>query len=142
MIVHYKKANDLLPNSALLRDAYGHVLMETIDATKLDHAIQYLLEANQSGRPHPQGLALPRRGLGPQGRSYASPAIEAMATYALAEEAAAKGNDKAAAQLAERAMKGLAKGSTYWLRAQDIKLSVAAVDDKADENKGKKRLAN
>ncbi len=51
------------------------------------------------------------------------PKYEAMATYALAEESAAMGKDKAAAQLADRAMKGLTRGSAYWLRAQDIKLS-------------------
>ena len=55
---------------------------------------------------------------------------EAMATYALAEEAAAQGRDKAAGQLADRAMKGLRKGSPYWLRAQDIKLSTTPDDEK------------
>ena len=68
--------------------------------------------------------------------------FEAMATYALAEEAAAQGNDKAAGQLAERAMKGLTKGSAYWLRAQDIKLSTAPEEDKDKaevEDKVKKR---
>ena len=64
---------------------------------------------------------------------------EAMATYALAEESAAQGNDKAAGRLAERAMKGLPKGSAYWLRAQDIKLSTTPEDGdrKKDEDKGR-----
>jgi predicted Zn-dependent protease len=61
--------------------------------------------------------------------------FQAMASYALAEEAVSKGADKEAGQLADRAMKGLPKGSPYWLRAQDIKLSTTA--DKEDKKSKK-----
>ena len=60
---------------------------------------------------------------------------EGMVSYALAEEDVAKGDDKQAGQLADRAMKVLTKGSTYWLKAQDIKLSVTPEDDKNDKPK-------
>jgi len=41
----------------------------------------------------------------------------------LAEEALAKGQEKAASEQAGRALKSLKKGSPYWMRAQDIKLT-------------------
>src|SRR5262249_52561239 len=46
-VVLYKKANELLPDSALLRQAYGHALLEMHDEPSVDLAIQQLLESNR-----------------------------------------------------------------------------------------------
>jgi predicted Zn-dependent protease len=131
----YKKSVDMVPDSAQLREAYGHALLESHDTNiNLDLAIQQLLEANRLEDHMPLTWHLLASAWGRKAELTQNPQFDAMATYALAEESSAKGADKPAAQLAERAMKGLPKGSTYWLRAQDIKLSVAAADpDHADD---------
>jgi len=132
-IVNYKRANELLPDSALLHQAYGHALLESKDQGKsqarLDLAIQHLLESNRLEDRTPMTWRYLALAWGRKAEITKNPNFEAMATYALAEEAVAQGNDKAAGRLADRAMKGLPKGSAYWLRAQDIKLSAAADDE-------------
>ena len=133
---HYRKSTEILPDSALLRQAYGHALLEAKDSGKtsarLDLAIQNLLEANRIEERVPMTWRFLASAWGKKAELSKDSSFEAMATYALAEEAAARGKDKVARQLADRAMKGLPKGSTYWLRAQDIKLSTEP-DDKRKE---------
>ena len=141
-IQNYKKANALLPDSSLLRQAYGHALLESKDTSRIDLAVQQLLESNRLEDRTPMTWRFLAAAWGRKAELTQDTRFEAMATYALAEEAAAQGNDKAAGQLAERAMKGLTKGSAYWLRAQDIKLSTAPEEDKDKaevEDKVKKR---
>lgn len=129
-IVNYKRANELLTDSALLRTAYGHALLESKDQSHLDLAIQNLLEANQIEGRDPTVWHFLASAWGRKAEITRNKKFEGMATYALAEEAVAQGHDQAAGQLAERAMRGLDKGSAYWLRAQDIKLSTSPDDDK------------
>ncbi len=124
----YKMANKLLPDSALLRQAWGHALLESRDKANLELAIQNLLESNRLEPRIPSTWRFLAAAWGRKAEIKQDPQFEAMATYALAEEAASQGNDKGAAQLADRAMKGLKKGSASWLRAQDIKLAVAPED--------------
>lgn len=138
-IGNYKRANELLTDSALLREAYGHALLEAKDQSHLDLAIQNLLEANRLEERDPSAWHFLASAWGRKADITKDPQYEGMATYALAEEAFAQGHDKAAGQLADRAMKGLKKGSVYWLRAQDIKLSTAPDDDKNNEKKDKAR---
>lgn len=138
-VSYYKKANDLLPNSSLLRQAYGHALLETKDPTQLDLAIQQLLESNRLEDRTPATWRFLASAWGRKAELTKDQQYEGMVSYALAEEAVAKGEDKAAEQLADRAMKALTKGTPYWLRAQDIKLSTAAENDKADKDKKDKK---
>ncbi|MDR3448472.1 MAG: M48 family metalloprotease, partial [Alphaproteobacteria bacterium] len=121
-ITNYKKANDLLPDSTLLRQAYGHALLESKESGRLDLAIQQLVESNRLEEHTPMTWRFLAQAWGRKAEETGDVQYQATATYALAEEAAAKGNSKAAGQMAARAMKGLRKGSPYWLRAQDIKL--------------------
>ena len=125
-IVNYKKANDLLPDSSLLRLAYGHALLESHDPKRLDLAIQQFTEANRLEDHIPYTWRMLASAWGRKGELTHDTQYEAMASYALAEEAAAQGHAKAASLLADRALRGLPKASPYWLRAQDIKLAVAA----------------
>ena len=134
-IVNYKKANDLLPTSALLRQAYGHALLESKDPGKLDVAIQQLLESNRLEGREPFTWHLLASAWGRKAELTKDQHYEGMVSYALAEEAVARGEDKAAGQLADRAMKGLAKGTPYWLRAQDIKLSTSPDSDNGKHDK-------
>jgi predicted Zn-dependent protease len=122
----------------LLHEAYGHALLESKDQSHIDPAIQNLLEANRLEGRDPGVWHFLASAWGRKGEITKDQQYEGMATYALAEEAVSQGHDKAAGQLAERAMKVLKKGSAYWLRAQDIKLSTAPDDDnKKDEKKAK-----
>jgi predicted Zn-dependent protease len=140
-LVNYKKANDLLPDSAILQQAYGHALLENRDqrkeAARLDLAIQHLLESNRLEGHMPMTWRFLASAWGRKSETTKEARFEAMATYALAEESAALGNEKAAGRLADRAMKGLPKGSAYWLRAQDIKLSTAQDDERGGRNRKK-----
>jgi predicted Zn-dependent protease len=136
-ITDYKKANDLLPDSSLLRQEYAHALIESKTPEDIDLAIKQLLLSNQLEPREPLTWRLLASAWGAKGETAKDSSYDAMVTYALAEEAVAKGNDKSAGQLAARAMKGLPKGSAYWLRAQDIKLSTAPEGDE-DANKREK----
>ncbi|MDE1900555.1 MAG: M48 family metalloprotease [Alphaproteobacteria bacterium] len=128
-IPNYAKANALLPDSALLRQEYGHALLESNDTTgmgaRIDLAITQLLESNRLEGREPETWRFLAEAWGRKGDLTSDPQYTALASYALAEEAAAQGHDAAASQLAARAMKGLPPNSPYWLRAQDIKLSLA-----------------
>lgn len=135
-VVHYKKAVDLLPGSALLRQAYAHALLETRDPAQLEVAIQQLLESNRLENRIPFTWHLLALAWGRKAEQSKDIQYQGMATYALAEEAVAQGHDKAAGQLAERAMKALQKGTPYWLRAQDIKLTTAPDDEQPVKDKG------
>jgi predicted Zn-dependent protease len=141
-IAHYKKANELLPDSPLLQQAYGHALLESKEqdkmGTRLDLAIQHLLESNRLEDRTPMTWRFLASAWGRKAELTQDPRYEAMASYALAEESVALGNDRAAGRLADRAMKGLPKGSPYWLRAQDIRLSTTAPEDERDDNDKKK----
>ncbi len=135
----YKKANALLADSALLREAYGRALLESKDKGNLDLAIQQLQEADRLESHTPSVWRLLAAAWGRKSETTSDPRFAGMATYALAEEAAAQGKDKVAGQLAERAMKVLPKGSPAWLRAQDIKLSSTPPDEEDTGHEHKKR---
>lgn len=119
----YKKAVELLPDSALLRVEYGHALLESKDTSRLDIAIQQLTEANRLEEREPETWRFLAAAWGKKGELTKDSQYQGLVSYALAEEALARGADKQANQLAERALKILPKNSPYWLRTQDIKLT-------------------
>jgi predicted Zn-dependent protease len=119
----YKQANGLLPDSALLRVEYAHALLESKHPESLDEAIHQLTEANRKEPHDPEIWRLLASAWGQKNETTKDPKYGGYASYALAEEAAAKGANREAKQYADRALKVLPKGSPYWLRAQDIKLS-------------------
>jgi len=131
---YYKKANALLPDSGLLHQAYGHALLESRDNANLDLAIQNLLESNRLEDREPETWHMLASAWGKKAELTKDKQYDGMVSYALAEEAVAKGNDKAAGQLAERAMKALPKNTPYWLRAQDIKLTTAPDSEHKDDD--------
>lgn len=120
----YKKAADLEPDSALLRVEYGHALLESKLPGAVDTAIQQLTEANRMAPHDPETWRLLAAAWGQKSETTKDPMFGGYASYALAEEAAARGANREARQFADRALKILPKSSPYWLRAQDIKLSV------------------
>ncbi len=123
-----------------MRESYGHALLETKDPARLDLAIQQLLESNRLEERIPIVWHLLASAYGRKAEITKQPFYEGMATYALAEEAMARGASREAGQLAERAMKILPKGSPNWLRAQDIKLATTPEGDKASEASKHKKV--
>jgi len=126
----YGKAAELQPDSALLRLAYGHALLESKNPGALDKAIQNLTEANRISPHDPETWRLLASAWGRKGELSKDPLYSGYASYALAEEAAARGADREARQYADRALKALPKSSPYWLRAQDIKISMDKSDNR------------
>lgn len=122
----YEKAVKLLPSSALLQQALGHVLLESADKAhekdRVDKALVSLIEAARLEPHEPMTWRFLASAWGRKAAWAVDNDYQALATYALAEEAAAQGNAKTAGRLASRAMEGLRRGSPYWLRAQDLKL--------------------
>jgi predicted Zn-dependent protease len=123
----YKKAVELLPDSSLLHLAYGHALIESNEPQATDLAIQNLLESNRLEQRNPQVWRFLAAAWGKKAEKDNK--FQGLVFYALAEESLAMGKDKAAKEYADRAVKTLAKGSPYWLRAQDIGLSVSDHSD-------------
>ncbi len=126
----YQKAVALLPSSALLKVSYAHALLEEGDLGQLNLAIETLLEANRIEPREPQTWRFLAAAWSRKAETEKSEHFQGLVSYALAEEALAKGQEKAARIQAERALEKLPKNSPYWLRAQDIKLTTG---DKAKD---------
>jgi len=120
----YKQSVALQPDSALLRVAYAHAMLESKNDARLDSVIQQLTEANRLEEREPETWRYLAAAWGRKAEISKNPQDEALVSYGLAEEALARGADREAKQFADRALKGLPKASPYYLRAQDIKLSV------------------
>ncbi|MGE4351010.1 MAG: M48 family metalloprotease [Bdellovibrionales bacterium] len=120
----YQQAVARAPDSALIRVAYAHAILENKDSTQLDLAINQLLEANRLEARSPETWRFLAAAWSRKGETDKDVKYQGLTSYALAEEALAKGQNKLAGRFADRALKTLKKGSPYWLRAQDIKLSV------------------
>jgi predicted Zn-dependent protease len=119
----YAKAVEQAPQSSLIRAAYGHALLELNTAKDLDLAIEQLERAH---RLEPDLLYVWRLLAAAWGRKAEITGEEkyrGLTSYALAEDGVAR-QSKDAKAYAEQAIKWLPKGSAYWLRAQDIKLSL------------------
>lgn len=119
----YKKCVDLLPDEAQLRVEYAHALLESREDAKVDTAIENLLEANRLEARVPQTWRFLAAAWSLKAEKDKDIKYQGLVSYALAEESLAKGQIKTARQLAEKALEKLPKGSPYWLRAQDIKLT-------------------
>lgn len=121
---YYKKSVALLPDAPLLRTGYAHALLESKDATQIQNAITQLHESLRYEERAPFTWRLLATAYGRQGDEGAS-------AYALAEEAMARGDAKAAAPLIQRAERLLPQGSPFRLKLLDLKASVA----EAEKNK-------
>ncbi len=112
-LVAYQRALDLAPDEPLIRMELANVQIEQEDPALLKPAIQELkevvrLEPRDGGAWRLLGIAYGRDGqIG-------------LASWALAEGAAAAGADSEARHRAKEAMKQLPMGSPEWLRSQDI----------------------
>ena len=120
---NYKKANEFCRISALLRQAYGHALLESQRSGHARPRHPAIAGIQSAGGPFPIGLAFPGLRLGTQGGTDAKiPHWKAWRPMRWPKKPYRQGAIKPRGELAERAMKALPKGSPYWLRAQDIKL--------------------
>ncbi len=112
-LLAYRRALDLAPDEPLIRMELANVQVEQEDQGLLKPAIQELKvvvrqEPHNSDAWRLLGIAFGRDGqIG-------------LASWALAESAAAAGADKEARRRADEAMKQLPMGTPEWLRSQDI----------------------
>lgn len=120
----YQKAVELEPDSALLRVAYAHTLLENKKSGQTEKAIQHLLEANRLEERSPETWRFLAAAWSRKAEETKDEKVQGLVAYALAEESIALGRNKEAKRYANRAIKTLEKGTAYWLRAQDIKLNV------------------
>ncbi len=122
-IESYQKTVELLPDSALLRIAYAHALLENKDDTQLDKIIKQLTEADRLEARDPQTWRFLAAAWSRKHKATQDPSYQGLVFYGLAEEAVALNKKEAANGYAAHAVDILPKGSPYWLRAQDIRLS-------------------
>ena len=112
-LVAYRRALDLAPGEPLIRMELANVQIEQGDPALLKPAIQELKEVVRQEPREPDAWRL-------LGIAYGRDGQIGLASWALAEEAAAAGADKEARRRADEAVKQLPMGSPEWLRSQDI----------------------
>jgi predicted Zn-dependent protease len=122
-VTAYAKAVSLRDDSALIRTAYAQALLETKQPAANDLAATQLQESLRLEPREPLAWRLLATSWGRKGEQAGDKTYEGMVSYALSEEAIARGADKQAGELAERAIAQLPKDSPYWIRAQDIRLT-------------------
>jgi predicted Zn-dependent protease len=120
-IAPYRKAVELSGGNALIRLGLAQALLASGNDADLAPATDQLEAALTKERKSPQLWRLLATAYGRENNL-------GMAAYALAEEAAARGDDKTAVQQAKRAQSILPQGSPGWLRAGDV----LAKEDKTD----------
>ena len=116
----YRRSVELLPDSALLRSSLAHALIESNDDRVLDEALKSLKVAAEKEPRTPFTWRLIATVYGRQNQ-------QGMLSYALAEEAMARGDRSVARFHAEKAEHELPTGSPGWIRAQDIRTATDRV---------------
>jgi predicted Zn-dependent protease len=125
-LVNYGKAVELAPDESLIRMELANVQIEQNDPALLKPAIAELRRVVLDDPHYPDNWRL-------LGIAYGRDNQDGMASWALAESAAAAGNDRQAKDLARRAMDQLPMGTPEWLQSQDI---VETVKPKQDNGGG------
>jgi len=110
----YSKAARLAPDAELIRIDLARAQLATNDGALLDDALRNLLFATQ--KTPENGTAWHHLGI-----VYGKLGRLGMAAMALAEASLIRGRPKDALYHARRAQKKLAKGTSAWIRVQDIK---------------------
>lgn len=123
----YKKTIALFPDSALIRVAYAHALLENKNKKQLNEIIKQLTKAIQLEPQSPQSWRFLATAWHRKQKLTNDDIYHGLTQYARAEESLSMGKNEAANRYATQAAKILPKKSSYWLRAQDIKL----ITDKA-----------
>jgi predicted Zn-dependent protease len=112
-LVAYQRALDLAPDEPLIRMELANVQIEQEDPALLKPAIEEMKVVVRSEPQDPDAWRL-------LGIAYGRDGQIGLASWALAESAAAAGDDKEARHRATEAMKQLPMGTPEWLRSQDI----------------------
>jgi predicted Zn-dependent protease len=112
----YQQALDLAPLEPLIRMELATAQVESNNPALLESAASNLSEVVRLEPKNARAFYL-------LGRAYYGLGDMPMANLAQAEEALAKGENKQAKKLAERALQGLKEGSPGWLKAQDIQFA-------------------
>ena len=124
-VAPYKKAVELSHDTPLIEVAYAHALIETNDNAKLSEAVDRLQDSQRTEPDEPLTWRLLATAWGRQGD-------EAMSSYALAEEAASKGDYKLARLQIAQAEHKLPAGSPYRVKLLDLKRDIERAKDEKD----------
>ena len=129
-IPEYRLSVKYLPDNALLREELGQVLVESEDESKLAEAKEQLTVATQR-EPEEAGswrlLAI----------AYGRGGDEIMASASLAEYALLVGRYEEAIYNANKALKGLKKGTPTEIRMQDIRTQAEQGREMMKKNRGR-----
>lgn len=129
-----RKALELKPNAPLLEIALAQSLLETSDRSNVNEAIDLL----KSALTVEQGNSYAWYTLS---RAYGELGQDALAKYAVAEQAYAVGDLQRARSFAQRAQEDLVRGDPQWRRASDIiVVSDAQLAKKRSRRRGPKPL--
>lgn len=129
-----RKALELKPNAPLLEIALAQSLLETSDRSNVNEAIDLL----KSAITVEQGNSYAWYTLS---RAYGELGQDALAKYAVAEQAYAVGDLQRARSFAQRAQEDLVRGDPQWRRASDIiVVSDAQLAKKRSRRRGPKPL--
>lgn len=129
-----RKALELKPDAPLLEIALAQSLLETSDRTHVDEAIKLLKSALtvETGNSYAWYTL---------SRAYGEIGQEALAKYAVAEQAYAVGDLQRARSFAQRAQNDLQRNDPQWRRASDIiVVSDAQLAKKRSRRRGPKPL--
>jgi len=124
-----RKALELKPGSPLLELALAQSLLETADRNSVEEAIKLLKSALTKETGNSYGWYTLSRAYGELGQ-------EALAKYAVAEQAYAVGDLQRARSFAQRAQNDLQRGDPQWRRASDI---IVVSDAQLAKKRGRRR---
>jgi predicted Zn-dependent protease len=125
-IAAYQRALQLAPDEPLIAMELAQVQVEQEDPSLLPAAIDELKVVVRTESRDPDAWRL-------LGIAYGRSGQDGLASWGLAESAAAAGNSKEARRWAKDAMKKLPMGTPEWLRSQDI---FTAPEPKEESNGG------
>ena len=124
-----RRALELKPDAPLLEVALAQSLLETSDRTKINEAVELLKSAltTETGNSYAWYTL---------SRAYGELGQDALAKYAVAEQAYAVGDLQRARSFAGRAKQDLPRGDPQWRRASDI--IVVSDAQLAKKNRGRR----
>ncbi len=125
-IAAYQRAVQLAPNEPLIAMELAQVQIEQEDPSLLPAALEELKSVVRTENRDPDAWRL-------LGIAYGRSGQDGLASWGLAESAAAAGHDKEARRWAKDAMGKLPMGTPEWLRSQDI---FTAPDPNEESNGG------
>jgi predicted Zn-dependent protease len=124
---YYRKSISILPDSGLIRIAYGSALVESADDAERAQILEGAQQLERATQDEPRSIQAQHE----LATAYGRLGNEPLAKLHVAEEAFLKGDRKFARQQANEAMMGLKPGTSGWLKDRDL---IAQLDQQPDHD--------